>query len=200
MVAAAPPHRSGVVLVIVLGLITIMLSLLLSVTVVVFTSIRSGPNVQQNAQAVIMAQAARLWIKAHVGDATNYAGILDPGICLGDEAVIPGKPMSHRLGWVYLRKGNWQNPVKAHDDQYAKTGLGSAIWVLGAGGGSANTGGVAGKTSAMSGDPVANAYEIRYLYTWYQIGSSPSSYGNFSLMPYFVAPDHYAGIWHSASP
>lgn len=163
--APRAPARSGTVMVIVLGLITIMLGLALGLTARVYIGAKGGVSVQQNAQAWIMMQAARMAIGRGVA-------IPDAGVTGGDlPAAIPGKELSDRLGWVRIRPIGPPGPHTGYD-------------VIASGGASAQGGTKAG---ANDGDPVRNAMEVRYRYV---LSLPPVSA---TLQP--AQADHYADRW-----
>lgn len=138
--------RRGTVMVIVLGLITIMLGLALGLTVKVYMGMKGGVVTQQNAQAWIMMQAARMGV-------TQQPGVFAAGVTAGDLSAAelpPGKGLADRLGWVRIKP----NAPDYH---------------IIACGGSSGAGGT--KAAANDGDAVRNAMDVRYLYTMSAAGS-----------------------------
>lgn len=142
--------RRGAVMIVVLGLITILLSLVLGVTVKVYNGIKNGSNVTQNAQAWIMMQAARVYV---MNQPMTTPGVPDPwpnnaALTIGNIPVasISGKAMADRLGWAHIK-------------QY---GTAANYYILATGGSSGYAGNKA--TSLTDGDEVRNAMDVRYSY------------------------------------
>lgn len=162
--------RRGAVMIVVLGLITILLSLVLGVTVKVYNGIKNGSNVTQNAQAWIMMQAARVYIMNQ--PTTGMPGVavpwpMDARLTIGNIPVasITGKTMADRLGWAHIRQ----------------CGAASDYYIIATGGGSGyaeNKG-----TSISDGDEVRNAMDVRYVYyVKYIAPPAPASGYSISLL------------------
>jgi hypothetical protein len=129
--------RSGAVMIVVLGLITIILGLLLGLTVKVYNNLKSASATQQSAQAWIMMQAARMVV-------WRNAGAVPADVTIGNLAVgdIPSKELDDRLGWARIKT----------------TGE-----VIACGGSSGANG--AKDASFAGADPVRDATDVRYYYT-----------------------------------
>jgi hypothetical protein len=140
--------RRGTVLILVLGLITLLMALLAGLAARVHNAGRGLETLRRHAQAMVMLQAAKIYI----AEREAVGSPLTAAVTLGDllpAGSYPAAFFADRLGWVRVR----QEPA-------AGAGVFS---VLSAGGGSAIPG--SGKTSLTSGSAAANAYEIRYLHT-----------------------------------
>lgn len=135
--------RRGAVMIVVMGLITILLSLALGVTVKVYNGIKNGSNVTQNAQAWIMMQAARMYLYNQTAVWPADAALTIGNIQSSD---IPDKMLDDRLGWARIKQ----------------IGAATEYYVLANGGGSGENGLKASLPG--DGDAVRNAMDIRYAY------------------------------------
>lgn len=148
--------RRGAVMIVVMGLITILLSLVLGVTVKVYNGIKNGSNVTQNAQAWIMMEAARMSLARQRVAATPLPwATANSAVTIGNilAADIPDKRLDDRLGWAHIRQ----------------VGTATQYYVFANGGGSAGPDtssppNVFKETTLTDGDPVRNAMDVRYLY------------------------------------
>lgn len=142
--------RRGAVMIVVMGLITILLSLALGVTVKVYNGIKNGSNVTQNAQAWIMMQSARMFLANQVNKGIAPWPASGTAVTIGNLQAtdISGKAMDDRLGWARVKQ--------------IDTGASAYYHVMATGGGSGQNG--LKDSSLTDGDPVRNAMDIRYLY------------------------------------
>jgi hypothetical protein len=170
--------RRGAVMIVVMGLITILLSLALGVTVKVYNGIKNGSNVTQNAQAWIMMQSARMFLANQVKNGTVPWATSGTALTIGNllSTDIPSKAMDDRLGWAHI--------------QQMKTGVDAYWHVLASGGGSGQNGLKA--ISLTDGDAVRNAMDVRYQYEIiYDEPILPATYGSFSINLLKAATEAY---------
>ncbi len=142
--------RRGAVMIVVMGLITILLSLALGVTVKVYNGIKNGSNVTQNAQAWIMMQSARMFLANQVDKGLAPWPAAGTALTIGNlqSMDIPNKAMDDRLGWARIKQ--------------IDTGVTAYYHVMATGGSSGQNGQMA--LSLTDGDAVRIATDIRYLY------------------------------------
>lgn len=176
--------RRGAVMIVVLGLITILLSLALGVTVKVYNGIKNGSNVTLNAQAWIMMQAARMCMANQVNKGHAPWAAAGTAYTIGNipAASIGGKALDDRLGWAHIQ----QMDVGAN-----------AYWhVLATGGGSGEDG--RKEVSLTDGDAVRNAMDVRYQYEMiYDEPVFPAVTGSWRVNLLKVATEAYtaANYW-----
>ena len=139
--------RSGSVMLIVLGLMGILIGLLLAVSMQVRSAIAGVPAYQHSVETYVMLQTAKLLIQGRQSDGTLATA---PAVTAGDQVGLPGRPFAASLGWVHV-KADPANPTSSFD--------------VVAAGGSAGAGGLkSGIGTISAGDPVSNAFEVRFHY------------------------------------
>lgn len=174
--------RRGAVMIVVLGLITILLSLALGVTVKVYNGIKNGSNVTLNAQAWIMMQGARMCLANQVNNSLAPWAVDGTAYTIGNLPTVSiPKALDDRLGWAHIRQ------VKTSVDAY---------WHVLVSGGSSGQNELKA-VSLTDGDAVRNAMDVRYQYEFiYDEPVFPATFGSFRINLLKAATDAYTATYY----